>query len=498
MRRAVFVTGLAGLALPLSVGAAQVTRWNDRAPNEWTQETPRVRLSLEGADGTFRGAFNYGEAVRVRFHVDRDAYVVVGRVDADGRLTILFPTSAGARTFVREGSEVFARGRRAGAFASFYAFDRFGTSYVFALASSAPLDLSQFRVTDFERTGLDSRFTYANRRFARDPDEYVQRFASWVLYDANVDYDYDVAYYAVGSSVSYASSLGLCFSGNRFLYDDNDRYGYGGYGYSLTSACRSYYNSSLWCLGYSLYSSYAGCFGYNPYIVRGPVDPYTPQPPVPNPNKKGSGFGDDWKPETIVDTKEDWRTAPPKEQAGTSRFADGNALRGDGEWDNIKSIPARSLDDLKRSQRDEARIKTAAEGTTRAERRFTDEERAAAIRSPRPASATGAPSREAKAPARDRDNDPPRRFAGSTGTGPSRTADRPPREPVRSAPARSRGSEGSSAPRPASREPSTRSDSPARSAPAASGSGGSIRSEPAKGSGSSSSSGGEKRKPPRE
>jgi hypothetical protein len=497
MRRAAFLTGLAFLALPLSVSDAQVVRWNDRGPSEWSSEAPRVRLMLDGVPGYSQGpAFAYGDPVRVRFEVDQDAYVAVGRVDADGRLTILFPTSAGARTLVRAGSETFAPGRRSGSNASFYAFDRFGTSYVFAIASSSPIDLSEFRVQDFERIGLDSRFTYANRRYAYDPDEYVQRFASWVLYDANSEYDYDVAYYTVGTGVGFASSYNLCFSGNPLFYDYNDRFGFGSYGHSLANSCRSYYNQNLWCLGYSLYGSLAGCsLGYQPYIVRLPNLPTDPSVPVERPNKKGSGFGDDWKPEKVVGDKEDWRTGEkPADDAARSV---GNALRGDGEWDDIRSIPTRSRNELKRSDRDDSRMKGVTTGTTRTERRWAETERDG-IRSPRATSEGSAPSREAKSVARDRDTEaPPRRFAGWTDDGrrsTDRSADNS-RERIRTGGSRDGGGSHSAPPRPASREPGIRSEPTRTSPPATRTEPAStpVRSEPAK----ASSGGEDRRKPPR-
>ena len=494
MRRTAFVTGLALLALPLSASRGQVVRWNDRAPNEWAAEGPRISLLLEGMPGYSQGpAFAYGDPVNVRFEVDQDAYVAVGRVDSDGRLTILFPTSANGRTFVRARSETFVRGRRSGSNASFYAFDRFGTSYVFAIASASPLDLSEFRVQDFERIGLESRFTYANRRYANDPDDYVQRFASWVLYDATSEYDYDVAYYTVGTGAAFASSYNLCFSGNPILYDHNDRYGYGTYGYSLANSCRSYYNQNLWCLGYSLFGSLAGCsLGYQPYIVRGPYT--TPNIPVERPNKKGAGFGDDWKPEKVVADKGDWRTeGKPTDDPARSV---GSALRGDGDWDDIRSIPSRSRNELKRSDREDGRLKGATEGITRTERRWAEPEREA-IRSPRATSPTGAPSRDAKSVARDRDNEaPPRRVTGWTEDG-RRATDRSGGERIRTGgSARAGGDSHGAPPRPASREPSVRSEPQRTSQPAARTEPSStpVRSEPSKGS----SGGEERRKPPRD
>ena len=59
------------------------------------REGPRVSIYAEFANAAA------SRRVRANFHVDDDAYVVVGHLDADGILRIVFPTEPGDDGFVR-------------------------------------------------------------------------------------------------------------------------------------------------------------------------------------------------------------------------------------------------------------------------------------------------------------------------------------------------------------------------------------------------------------
>ena len=80
------------LAAPALLSAQDVRRWNDAAKSDLSEEAPSVSVWIEGGR-----ALGFGDAVRVRFRVEDDAYAVVGRVDSEGRLTILYPRSRTSR-----------------------------------------------------------------------------------------------------------------------------------------------------------------------------------------------------------------------------------------------------------------------------------------------------------------------------------------------------------------------------------------------------------------
>ena len=200
-----------------TAGTAQTTRWNDRIAPDTLGDAPAVRVWLDGPR-----LYSYGDAVRVRFMAEDDAYVIVGRVDGNGHVTVLWPSNRGRSTQVRGGQEIAVRGRSGGSFASFYATDRVGGGYVFALASYDPFDLSRLSLRDFDRYVTGMYVGRPDRSYVGDPYRVVSRFATMVLFDDQTPYDFDVDYYSVGSP-SYRSSSGYSSLCNGF-----SAYGYGG------------------------------------------------------------------------------------------------------------------------------------------------------------------------------------------------------------------------------------------------------------------------------
>lgn len=363
MRKALVVFG--ALALASSPMMAQTSRWNDRSSGTWTDEAPKVRVWFEGAR-----AVSFGAPMRIRYDVSDNAYVTVVRVDEQGRMTILFPYSGKQRASARGDYLYEVRNPRLGGRAAFYATDRMGGGYIFALASYAPLDFSSFENRDYDRMGGYSQFTRANRDIARRPDVFIDRFATRVLWDADTPYDYDVDYYfPAGAYPTMMNSLALCsalydqFGAHTFgtaFYYDWDNLGFAGLPYR--SLCRSYYQQAQ-CMWFGFYS-YSMC-NLGTIVARGPTVPIGGDPTdstltVPNEGViRGGLFGPTPLP-VPVDNGGD--PAPAERPSG--RFDRPDAT----ELDDLKSIPARATRKMKEDDaRREAAGAPARAGFDRAE-----------------------------------------------------------------------------------------------------------------------------------
>lgn len=328
-------------AAPLLALGAQTTRWNDRTEERWSDEAPVVTVWFE----TSR-ALQFGSVARVRFRADDDAYVVVGRVDGDGRMTILFPYNKTTRAHVKGGVENVVRSRRGGNAYSFAAYERWGIGFVFAVASYEPMDLSRFQNRDFE--SYDGVMNAMARRYTGNPQRIVEKFAPWVLWSQDTPYDFDIATYSV-ESPSYGSYASFC-GGGSYYSDYGSMYD--------RSFCRSAYGYySLFCsgaLGYG-YTSFCydplwGRFGYTrqPIIANGPnAPPTTPTPAEKVPNAKlipQIGRPDvDGKLTGGLNSLE----LPGRPTVG--------GTANDDDFDRVYSIPRRALDDMRREERIERR-----------------------------------------------------------------------------------------------------------------------------------------------
>lgn len=340
----------ASLALAATTLPAQTVRWNDRPTTTWSDEAPRVRVMFEGSR-----AVNYGAPMRVRFEVSDNAYVTVVRVDDNGRMTILFPYSRNQRAAVRGNMVHYVRNPRLNNVA-FYANDRMGGGYVFALASYAPLDFSRFENRDYDRIGGWSRFTQANRSIARRPDVFIDRFAAAVLWDPETPYDYDVDYYYPNARPSVFNTYALCST----MFDEFGAYSFGGrfwdwdnndfVGYPYRSMCRSFYMNAR-CLAMGLYS----------YCNPGVIVAQYPNTPIPGGGQPGDSTK--VKPnEGVVKGGLEAPTPvpiipgdpnPPPAERPVGRFD-----RAGEDLDNILSIPARATRKMKED--DARRDRTSA------------------------------------------------------------------------------------------------------------------------------------------
>lgn len=346
------VLSSAMLLAPIVAAGAQTSRWNDRTSDNWKDEAPIVSVWFDDSR-----QLHFGSSPRVRFRVEEDAYVVVGRVDSDGRMTILFPYSRTSRSFVQGGVDNIVRSRRGGSTFSFTAYERWGIGFVFAISSYEPLDLSRIQNRDFENDGGVANAI--SHRYMGNPQRIVETFAPWVLWDRDTPYEYDIATYSV-EGPTYASASSFC--GDSY-------FGYGGsygalYDRSFCHSAYGYYG--LFCssfLGYGsalCYDPYFGRFGYRGGIIAaGPQNPpSTPSTPEGGPNTKLipqiPSPGDDGK-----------ITGGQKALVLPTTRPEVGGTAGDDELNRVYSIPRRALNDLRRQERVEGRPIGEIAGGTR-------------------------------------------------------------------------------------------------------------------------------------
>ncbi|HZI27257.1 MAG TPA: DUF4384 domain-containing protein [Gemmatimonadaceae bacterium] len=341
MGKTLFLTG--ALALVASALPAQTVRWNDRPTAAWQDQAPRVKLYIEGSR-----AVSYGAPVALRFQVSDNAYVTVVRVDDDGRMTILFPYSRNQRAAARAGVLHYVRNPRLGGTMSFVSTDRM-SGYVFAVASYAPLDFSQFENRDYNNMGGWSRFTMANRSIARRPDVFIDRFAAAVLWDPSTPYDYDVDYYhAIGYQGGF-NTFAMCAAGGFSNYvgwrtylaqfSTWDRLAYP---WAFNSMCGDMYYQLRCYSSVALYG-YSSCSGSH-IAYQPPTTPTGGQPgdstvPVPNEGVvRGGLFAP--TPVPIIPAGPE----PPPVERLAGRF---DQIGGAEDLSGITSIPPRATRKMK-------------------------------------------------------------------------------------------------------------------------------------------------------
>ena len=156
-------------------------------PFIWEQQRsierqPNVRLWFRG-DNLFR----HGDYPEVYFRTDDDAYVMIVRIDTDGRLEILSPSHADGNQLARAGRTYDVPSYSRGAFR---VDDDPGMGYVFAVASWEPFDLRRIAL------GRSGAYRFAGQRIHGDPFIAVQDLADELIDDRYGYYAMDhVAYY---------------------------------------------------------------------------------------------------------------------------------------------------------------------------------------------------------------------------------------------------------------------------------------------------------------
>src|SRR5262249_48313860 len=215
-----------------------------------------IRAEFSNASGSRR--------VRGMFNLQDDAYVLLGHIDADGVLRIVFPTEPGDEGFVKGGrsyqtNEFYAgfvgqyqyraQTMRGAALSRSYDSYDGGFGYLFVIASWRPMRFEQFQ-TD----GQWDSFEMTDEEYLNDPRPAIYELASLLVGTNREAYTVKFARYSnsrslYGNDTYYAgNSLNLCsgyqsfgFDGFPSLYlssllDSRMAFGYGaGYaGYSFT------------------------------------------------------------------------------------------------------------------------------------------------------------------------------------------------------------------------------------------------------------------------
>jgi hypothetical protein len=128
---------LAAVTLAAPWGAPVVTA----STNGPVAESPQLRITINGG-----GDYRPGERVRVQVESAEDGYLVVFRVDGDGRIRVLFPLDPDLDPFVRGGKRYELRGR--GERETFLADDRSGNGILYAALSRDPFNMGRFATGD--------------------------------------------------------------------------------------------------------------------------------------------------------------------------------------------------------------------------------------------------------------------------------------------------------------------------------------------------------------
>lgn len=239
-------------------------------------DAPRVRVTANFEDdmGSRR--------VEAFIRADDDAYVLVGHIDANGRLQIVYPKHPGDDEFVR-GGHSYRIPPFFGGFADEYRYRRStdytrlsmvrsredsydaGTGYVFVIASWRPMRTE--RVADGDRW---SSYELSSDEYLTDPRAAVDELAQVVAGDSREAYTVEYAHYR-------SSNYGM-YSANSYDRCSFAGYGTSGYGFGgLGLAYSPFYGG----FGYGLSPWSFGAFGYpaagffSPFSYARQFDPMT-------------------------------------------------------------------------------------------------------------------------------------------------------------------------------------------------------------------------------
>ncbi|MGH7734359.1 MAG: DUF4384 domain-containing protein, partial [Gemmatimonadales bacterium] len=142
--------------------------------------------------------YQRGDRARVYVSAETDAYVMVLRIDTDGRVRVLYPVEPWQDDFVRGGRTFEVLGRDEDN--AFDVDDNPGVGYIFAVASADPIKFDQFVRGDH----WDYR-TIADGRVAGDPYVALTDFANQL--EGESDWDYDITSYDVEQHYNYPRFL---------------------------------------------------------------------------------------------------------------------------------------------------------------------------------------------------------------------------------------------------------------------------------------------------
>jgi len=201
-RHTLMVASLALLALPLlAAGPASAANPGPAAP-----VPPGIRLWTSHGD-----TYHRGEAVRIYFRTERDAYVTIFRVDTDGRLRILFPRDPGDPNLAHGGQTYDVEGvndRDA-----FYVDDYPGVGYVFGVASQDPFDYDALAGND--HWDFEAAQNLTDGRLHGDPYATLQQLVQQIEPEGYADYDTHLLPYYVEQHYDYPRFL--CYDCHTYL-----------------------------------------------------------------------------------------------------------------------------------------------------------------------------------------------------------------------------------------------------------------------------------------
>jgi hypothetical protein len=313
------------------------------------------------------GAESGSRLVRANFHLDDDAYVLIGHLDADGVLRIVFPTNPGDDGFVK-GNKSYMTDQFFAGFNDQYRYraqevsltrgltpqmDSYdgGLGYVFMVASWRPM-----RFDEFSSEGTWNRYELSEDEYLRDPRAAIQELAS-VLTGVNRE-AYTVQYARYYSTIASTGDFGGSFasgycSGFNSLGFATSPFGFGGLGGGLYGGLGGLSYVSLLgsgaggCSGAGSYygNGYANYgFGYATVVAppvrivpRGTIVPRVPQPrptpphhfPTPSKNGVQSNSGQQNGSSTYrrrgLITTDDGATSGPERTSPRTRSRNGDA-----------------------------------------------------------------------------------------------------------------------------------------------------------------------------
>jgi len=281
----------------------------DGAPRpSWRAERDSIaaqRLADEvGPRVTIRALMDHvagSRHVEASFHMYDDAYVLVGHLDAAGRMRIVFPQGPNDDGFVRADKiyhvpNFFAgfadeyrwryseyRQRYRNAASRYDSYDA-GLGYVFIVASWRPMRLD--RITNGDRW---ESYEIADVNYMYDPREAIEELAGLIAGDNREAYTIEYAHYSTTNHGNYTlASFDRCY--DPFY---SGRYSFGGFGFSNLGF------SPFFGFGYSPFSGFGnacgGGYAYGGYAYSsgrgytpGAVAPPIVTPPVIVPPTRGT------------------------------------------------------------------------------------------------------------------------------------------------------------------------------------------------------------------
>jgi Domain of unknown function (DUF4384) len=168
------------MLLPLLAVSLILSPEATRSPGPVSDPVISIRLSDD--------FYFQGERAKVWIKASRDGYILILRMDGEGRIRPLFPVDPADSAFIRGGREFEVRSR--GDRETFTVDEREGVGRVFAAFADVPFDLSRF-----SRGGHWDYRALSVADSLEDPEAALLDLTDSMT---SADYDYDVVSYTVG------------------------------------------------------------------------------------------------------------------------------------------------------------------------------------------------------------------------------------------------------------------------------------------------------------